>query len=165
MLKRPKEMEAAEAAALQEIHNAGVAKALTEMRGLNKDEMLVASVVALQQDINRIIQNGFESDSRTAARRAKARQLIMPTEAEDAEITDAANQDETNRPLTDEQLAQFKPARRGRGRPVKDVTKVQITIRLDADVLDLFRSTGDGWQTRMNDALREWAGEHHMVTV
>jgi uncharacterized protein (DUF4415 family) len=36
-------------------------------------------------------------------------------------------------------------------RPVKK----QITMRVDADVLDYFRSTGKGWQTRMNAALRK----------
>jgi len=30
----------------------------------------------------------------------------------------------------------------------------------DADVLEAFRATGKGWQTRMNAALREWLKEH-----
>lgn len=42
---------------------------------------------------------------------------------------------------------------RGRGKQVAP-TKVSTTIRLDADVLAYFRSTGDGYQTRINDALR-----------
>jgi len=29
-------------------------------------------------------------------------------------------------------------------------------VRYDADVVDAFRATGKGWQTRMNDVLREW---------
>ena len=29
-------------------------------------------------------------------------------------------------------------------------------IRLDADVIDTFKATGKGWQTRMNAALRDW---------
>jgi uncharacterized protein (DUF4415 family) len=37
-------------------------------------------------------------------------------------------------------------------RPIKQA----VTIRLDADVLDWFRSQGDGYQTRMNQALREY---------
>jgi uncharacterized protein (DUF4415 family) len=37
-------------------------------------------------------------------------------------------------------------------RPVKQA----VTIRLDADVLEWFRSQGDGYQTRMNQALREY---------
>ncbi len=43
-----------------------------------------------------------------------------------------------------------------RGRPKASVTKVSTTIRLDADVLEAFKSTGQGWQTRINAVLREW---------
>lgn len=32
--------------------------------------------------------------------------------------------------------------------------KKQITVRLDADVLDWLKSSGKGYQTRMNDILR-----------
>jgi len=34
-------------------------------------------------------------------------------------------------------------------------TKQPTTIRLDADVMDAFRHTGRGWQTRINAVLRE----------
>lgn len=43
-----------------------------------------------------------------------------------------------------------------RGRPAGGANKISTTIRFDADVLDAFRATGDGWQTRINDALKEW---------
>jgi uncharacterized protein (DUF4415 family) len=43
-----------------------------------------------------------------------------------------------------------------RGRPPAAKTKVALTVRYDADVIAAFRATGKGWQTRMNDALREW---------
>jgi uncharacterized protein (DUF4415 family) len=46
---------------------------------------------------------------------------------------------------------------RRRGRPVGSVqahTKTPVKIRLDADVLAALRSSGDGWQTRVNDTLR-----------
>lgn len=43
-----------------------------------------------------------------------------------------------------------------RGRPAGSGTKVSTTIRFDADVLAAFKATGDGWQTRMNDVLKEW---------
>jgi len=48
------------------------------------------------------------------------------------------------------------PARR-RGRPVGSVAAVSkepVKLRLDADVLQALRDTGDGWQTRINDMLR-----------
>ncbi|MEW6529650.1 MAG: BrnA antitoxin family protein [Thermodesulfobacteriota bacterium] len=45
---------------------------------------------------------------------------------------------------------------RSRGRPKAAVTKTHVNIRLDADVLKAFKTTGPGWQTRINEALREW---------
>ena len=50
-----------------------------------------------------------------------------------------------------------------RGRPRAEVVKERITIRFDADVLEAFRSTGKGWQTRMNDAMRDWVRAHSPV--
>ena len=41
-----------------------------------------------------------------------------------------------------------------RGRPHAQVVKDRITIRLSPDVTASFRASGDGWQTRINDALR-----------
>lgn len=46
------------------------------------------------------------------------------------------------------------------GRPRSDTPKIFTGIRLDADVLEAFRATGRGWQTRMNNALKEWLKEH-----
>lgn len=42
-----------------------------------------------------------------------------------------------------------------RGRPKLDNPKRQVTLRLDSDVIDRFRETGPGWQSRINDALRK----------
>jgi uncharacterized protein (DUF4415 family) len=44
---------------------------------------------------------------------------------------------------------------KSRGRPKAAETKAHVNIRLDADVLEAFKATGRGWQTRINDALRE----------
>jgi uncharacterized protein (DUF4415 family) len=46
-----------------------------------------------------------------------------------------------------------------RGRPKAATKKVSTTIRLDTDVLEAFRSTGHGWQTRINSVLRAWLKE------
>jgi len=73
--------------------------------------------------------------------------------------------------LTDEMLKRMRPAsevvpdiveayRRSRGRPPKTTTKVPTTLRLDADIVESFRRTGRGWQTRMNEALRDWLRKH-----
>jgi uncharacterized protein (DUF4415 family) len=45
--------------------------------------------------------------------------------------------------------------RRSRGRPAKSDRKVNQTLRLDPDVLEAFRREGSGWQTRINELLRE----------
>jgi uncharacterized protein (DUF4415 family) len=46
------------------------------------------------------------------------------------------------------------------GRPVSASRKVLLTVRYDSEVLEAFRATGRGWQTRMNEALKEWLKEH-----
>lgn len=50
-----------------------------------------------------------------------------------------------------------------RGRPKAAVTKERITIRLSPDVLGAFRATGQGWQTRVDAALRDWLQTHSPV--
>lgn len=41
-----------------------------------------------------------------------------------------------------------------RGRPKSATPKEPVKLRLDADVLAALRASGEGWQTRINDALR-----------
>lgn len=43
-----------------------------------------------------------------------------------------------------------------RGRPKAARPKLALTVRYDAEVVEAFRATGKGWQTRMNAALKEW---------
>ena len=71
--------------------------------------------------------------------------------------------------ITDEELANFRPASevlsptlqtKLRGRPKATVTKERITIRLSPEVVGAFRATGDGWQTRMDKALKDWLKTH-----
>ncbi len=47
-----------------------------------------------------------------------------------------------------------------RGRPPVAKPKVSTTIRLSQDVIDHFKAGGRGWQTRIDQALREWIGKH-----
>ena len=78
-------------------------------------------------------------------------------------LTDANGE---GRALTAEDMARFRPASqalpvdlqetlgmRRRG-PQKAPTKVSTTIRLDADLLEALKTTGEGWQTRMNALVR-----------
>lgn len=75
------------------------------------------------------------------------------------------------RELTPEDLAQFKPARdvlseglmaklKKPGRPLSSNPKVSTTVRLDAEVIAFFKATGKGWQTRMNEVLREYVASN-----
>ena len=86
--------------------------------------------------------------------------IIYPTDEEDAAITAAALSDPDAQPLTQKEFKQLRPMR---GRPLGSGTKVQLTVRFDADVIRAFRQVGDGWQTRMNDALRDWLTTHRVV--
>lgn len=49
------------------------------------------------------------------------------------------------------------PGRRG---PQKRPTKVAVTLRYSREVLEYFKATGEGWQTRMNEALRDYVERH-----
>lgn len=46
---------------------------------------------------------------------------------------------------------------RGQRGPQKSPTKELISLRVDRDVVDAYRATGPGWQTRANEALRSYA--------
>lgn len=59
--------------------------------------------------------------------------------------------------LSPELQAKIGMRRRG---PQKDPTKERITIRLSTNVLEDFRATGPGWQSRMDSALRDWLETH-----
>jgi uncharacterized protein (DUF4415 family) len=100
------------------------------------------------------------------AARAKARRLadtISPEE--DAAILAAAESDPDALPMTDEQLARMRPAhevvphlvaaqlRNKGGRPKSAAPKRLVTLRLKPEVLEAYRATGAGWQTRMAEAL------------
>lgn len=81
---------------------------------------------------------------------------VLPTPAQDTAITAAANSDPNAVPFTDAEWGQVKPLLR-RGRPLGSGTKTQITLRLDTGVLEKFKASGDGWQTRINGVLRAHA--------
>ena len=85
---------------------------------------------------------------------------ILPTPEEDAIITAAAMADPDAIPLTDAEWAAVQPQLR-RGRPVAAQTKIHTGLRLDAEVVAAFKAGGRGWQTRMNDALKDWLKTHH----
>lgn len=94
-----------------------------------------------------------------------------------------------NTPLTDVELAQFRPLREAmppefvemvlahqaeqaklgkvrapRGKQ-KAPLKEQVSLRLSPDVLAAFRATGKGWQTRINKALQEYLAHHEIAKL
>lgn len=84
---------------------------------------------------------------------------IIPTPKEDARIQTGIDADPDAYSLSDEEWEKVKPIVRI-GRPKAEVTKERITIRLSRDVVTQFRATGEGWQTRMDSALRQFIAEH-----
>lgn len=46
-----------------------------------------------------------------------------------------------------------RPGQRGPGRKAR---KVLLSVRYSPEVVDYFKATGEGWQTRMDEALKEW---------
>jgi len=88
--------------------------------------------------------------------------IIMPTDEEDAAINRGIAADPDTYEVPGEDFTTMK--RLGaRGRPRVETPKVQLTVRYDADIVDKFKATGDGWQTRMNDALRDWLQTHRLA--
>jgi uncharacterized protein (DUF4415 family) len=102
-------------------------------------------------------------------------ETIMPTPEETVTIHAGIAADPDARELDAAWFSEARPAsqvfepnthaaliamKRPRGRPKADETKVFTAIRLDADLLEAFKATGKGWQTRVNAALRQYITEH-----
>lgn len=102
-------------------------------------------------------------------------ETIIPTHDEATAINAGIAADQDNPELAKDWFDKARPAsdvfpletysalvalKRPRGRPKADETKVFTAIRLDADLLDAFKATGKGWQTRVNAALRQFIAEH-----
>ena len=86
--------------------------------------------------------------------------------AQDADIPHTASDGPYNPNDTDAVAAYWQQAniKRSRGRPVAAVKRPTLNMRVDADVLEAFKATGQGWQTRINAALRE-AVAHGLTKV
>jgi uncharacterized protein (DUF4415 family) len=80
----------------------------------------------------------------------------MPTAKEDKAITAAAKSDPDAQPLTPKQLKAMVPIRALRGRPKSTTTKQLVSVRYSPEVLAYFKSTGEGWQSRMDGVLRQY---------
>lgn len=54
-------------------------------------------------------------------------------------------------------------AKLGKRGPQKAPPKISTTIRLSPEVVQAFRAAGDGWQTRIDAALKDWLRTHSTV--
>ncbi len=94
--------------------------------------------------------------------RAKTK-LILPTPAEDRRINAGIKADPDTWELTAKDFAEMVPLRemmKRRGRPKAATHRVPVTLRLEPHVVEYFRSSGRGWQTRMNDTLARYVAKH-----
>lgn len=86
--------------------------------------------------------------------------VLMPTTEEDKAITAAARSDPDAQPLSPKQLKAMVPARALRGRPKSENKKLLVSVRYSQEVVEFFKSTGDGWQSRMDGVLRQYVARH-----
>lgn len=91
---------------------------------------------------------------------SKRPSVRLPTLEEDAAIVAAAKADPDTQPLTDEQLQAMVPMRVIRGRPKSAHKKQLLSVRYSPEVVEFFKSTGEGWQVRMDQVLREYVARH-----
>ncbi|SIR28059.1 Uncharacterized conserved protein, DUF4415 family [Rhizobium sp. RU20A] len=94
------------------------------------------------------------------------------TEEEEADVQRMIASDPDNPEVTEEQVAKARPFRdvfpdlaasidrekARRGRPKLSSPRVAVTLRMEPAVLEAFKATGEGWRSRMEDALRRAAG-------
>jgi uncharacterized protein (DUF4415 family) len=90
------------------------------------------------------------------SRTARHKEIVLPTVAEDRAITAAAKADPDAQPLTAKQLKTMVTMRTLRGRPKSPNKKLLVSIRYSPEVVAYFKSTGEGWQARMNSVLRQY---------
>jgi len=92
----------------------------------------------------------------------KNRKVVIPTPQEDEAIYRGIAVDPDSYELSAEEIREMKPVniRNRGGRPRLANPKESVTIRYDAEILAAFRASGEGWQTRMNDALKDWLRTH-----
>lgn len=80
--------------------------------------------------------------------KVKDLELELPDADEEARINAGIEADPDTFEVSDRQFKKM------RGRPVGSNKKL-VHIRLDNDVVEKFKATGSGWQTRINEALKK----------
>jgi uncharacterized protein (DUF4415 family) len=90
------------------------------------------------------------------SRISRRAQIVPHTLGEDRAITAAAKADPDAQPLSAVQLKAMVPMRSLRGRPKSAKKKLLVSIRYSPEVVAYFKSTGEGWQARMDIVLRRY---------
>lgn len=90
------------------------------------------------------------------SRTSRRTEIVLPTPEEDKVIIAAAKADPDAQPLSATQLKAMVPMRSLRGRPKSANKKLLVSIRYSPEVVAYFKSTGEGWQARMDSVLRQY---------
>jgi uncharacterized protein (DUF4415 family) len=98
--------------------------------------------------------------SKTSKRHA----IRPPSPEEDELIRKAAQSDPDAQPLTARQMREMAPARSVLGRPKSENKKLLVSVRYSREVIEYFKSTGEGWQSRMDLVLRKYVARHSRGT-
>ncbi len=80
--------------------------------------------------------------------------IILPTLRENREINRGIKADPDTYELSDAEIRSMRPL----GRPRSQTPKIPVTVRLDKTVVDYFKASGRGWQTRLNATLADYVG-------
>ena len=91
---------------------------------------------------------------------SKRTTVRVPTAAEDKAIMAAAKSDPDSQPLILRQLNAMIPLRLPLGRPKSENKKLLVSVRYSPEVITYFKSTGEGWQSRMDGVLRQYVARH-----
>lgn len=76
--------------------------------------------------------------------------IVMPTTAQDKATTAAARADPDAQPLTPKRLQTMVPMKTVRGPPKSENKKLLVSVRYSPEVVAYGKSTGEGWQLRMD---------------
>ena len=84
------------------------------------------------------------------------RNFVLPSDEEEKQISKGIKLDPDTYELTDREFTTVRPV----GRPKAEVTKDRITIRLSPEVTEHFRSIGKGWQTKIDNVLKDYISQN-----
>jgi uncharacterized protein (DUF4415 family) len=129
---------------------------------LQKTEILYYVAFVDRGEVRRIIslRRANRREVSTMSKVSKRPTVLMPSASEDKVITAAAKSDPDAQPLTPKQLKAMVPLRSLRGRPKSENKKLLVSVRYSPEVVAYFKSTGEGWQSRMDRVLRQYVARH-----